>query len=76
MFSKCEQRCFIKIQIARGTNAHQCHTVLVEGCGKETLRYRTLAKWAYAFRRAREDVHQWHTAIIPVEKCFGRLVGL
>ena len=57
MFSKYEQRCFIKIQIARDKNARQCYKALLEACGKENLPYHTLARWAYAFRRGREDVH-------------------
>ncbi|KAJ4432063.1 hypothetical protein ANN_20677 [Periplaneta americana] len=32
MFSKYEQRCFIEIQIARGKNARQSHTALLEAC--------------------------------------------
>ena len=74
MFSKYEQRCFIKIQIARDKNARQCHTALLEVCGRETLLYRTVAMWAYAFRRGREDVRQCHIAIIAVEQSVRRLV--
>ena len=41
MFSKYEQRCFIKIQIARRKNARQFHTALLEACGREiTIVYR------------------------------------
>ena len=58
MFSKYAQRCFIKIQIERGKNARQCHSALLEACGIETLPYSTVARWAYAFRRGREAVHQ------------------
>ena len=58
MFSKYKQRCFIKIQIARGKNARQCHTALLEACGRETLPYRSVGRWAYAFRRGREDDYQ------------------
>ncbi|KAJ4430430.1 hypothetical protein ANN_22646 [Periplaneta americana] len=58
MFSKYEERCFIKIQIARGKNARQCHTALLEACGRETSPYRTVARWKHAFRNGREDVHQ------------------
>ncbi|PSN32627.1 hypothetical protein C0J52_22380 [Blattella germanica] len=65
MFSKYEQRCFIKIQVARGINARQCYTELLEACGKETLPYRTVARWANAFRRGREDVHQKRGASRP-----------
>ena len=62
MFSKYERRCFIKIQFARGKNARQCHTALTEACGRETSPYRTMARWAYAFLRGRDDVHQKHGA--------------
>ena len=58
MFSKYEQRYFIKIQIAGGKNARQCHTALLEACGRETLPYLTVARWAYTFCRGRKDVHQ------------------
>ena len=56
-FSKYEQRCFFKIQIGRGKNARQCHTALLEACGRETLPCRTVARRVYAFHRGREDVH-------------------
>ena len=42
MFSKYEQRSFIKIQIARGKNARQCRTALLEACGRDTLPYPTM----------------------------------
>ncbi|KAJ4426664.1 hypothetical protein ANN_26462 [Periplaneta americana] len=38
--------------------ARQCHTALLEACGRETSPYRTVARWAHAFRNGREDVHQ------------------
>ena len=40
----------------------------------ETLPYRILARWAYAFHRGREDVHQCHTAITAVEQHVRKLV--
>ena len=58
----------------RDKNARQCHTALLEACGRETLPYHTMARWAYACRRGREDVHQCHTAIIAVEQSVRRLV--
>ena len=58
MFSKYEQKCLIKIQIAIGKNTRQCHTALPEACDRETLSYRTVDRWAPAFRRGREDVHK------------------
>ena len=30
----------------------------MEVCDRETLPYRTVARWAYVFDRGREDVHQ------------------
>ncbi|KAJ4426847.1 hypothetical protein ANN_26646 [Periplaneta americana] len=42
--------------IARGRNARQCHTALLEACGREISPYRTVARWAHAFRNWREDV--------------------
>ena len=75
MFCKREQRCFIKILIARGKNARQCHTALLKACDRETLPHRTVVRWAYTFRRVREDVHQCHTAILlAVEQSVRRLV--
>ena len=74
MFSKYEQRCFIKFQIERGKNARQSHTVLLETCHRETLPYRTVGRWAFAFRRGRENVHQCHAEIIAVEQSVRRLV--
>ena len=58
----------------RDKNARQCHTALLEACSRDTLPYRTVAKWAYAFCRGREHVHQCHIAIIAVEQSVRRLV--
>ena len=57
MFSRYEERCLIKIQIARAKNVRQCHTALPEACGRENLPYRTMARWACVFLRGRKDVH-------------------
>ena len=56
--SKYEQRCFIKIQVVKEKKTGQCHTALLEAYGRETLLYHTVARWAYAFHRGREDVHK------------------
>ena len=74
MFSKYEQRGFIKIQIERSKNARQCHTALLVAWGREPIPYHTVVWWAYAFRRGKEDVHQCHTSIISVEQSVRRLV--
>ena len=58
----------LKLLIARGKDARQCHTALLEACGRDTLPYRTVGRWAYGFRRGRKDVHQCHTAIAGVQK--------
>ena len=50
------------MQIARGKNARQCHRALLEAFGRETLPHRTVARWANAFRRGREDLHKKHGA--------------
>ena len=50
----------LKNSDCKNKNARQCHTVLLEACGRETLPKRTVARWAYEFRRGREDVHQCH----------------
>ena len=64
----------INIQIVRGRNTRQCHTALLEAYGVETLPYRTVAKWSYAFDRGKEDVHQCHTASIVLEQSVRILV--
>ena len=60
MFSRYAQRCFIKIQVARGKSASRCFRALQEGCGREVLPYRTIARWVEAFRQGREECQ--HTA--------------
>ena len=45
---------------------------ILEACGRETLSYRSMVRWAYAFHRGREDVHQCHTTIIVVEQSVRR----
>ena len=37
IFSKYEQKCFIKYQTARDKNARQCNTALLEACGRDSL---------------------------------------
>ena len=66
MFSKYEQRCFIKVQVARGKNASQCFRALQEVWGKEVLPYRTIARWVEAFHRGRERCQHRVRAGSPV----------
>ncbi|KFM56801.1 hypothetical protein X975_13857, partial [Stegodyphus mimosarum] len=56
MFSKQEQRCWIKIEFARGCTARQCHQGLQEACGESALPYRTVARWVKAFNEGRQNV--------------------
>ena len=56
MFSKKEQRTWIKIVCARGRTAKQCHRGLQEACDAAALPYRTVARWVAPFRDGRERV--------------------
>src|ERR1043166_7500036 len=56
MFSKVEQRSWIKIEVARGRTAKECHQGLVEAAGSCALPYRTVARWVKAFRLGRQNV--------------------
>ena len=58
MFSKLEQRSWIKIEVARGKNARECHYGLREACGDDALPYRTVARWVATFRAGRDSVQQ------------------
>lgn len=37
MFTKYEQRLWIKIEVALGRNAHQCHQGLFKACGNNAV---------------------------------------
>ena len=80
MFSKYERKCLINIQIARGKNARQCHSALLEACGRETLPYCTVATWAYALHRGREDVNKKNVEVADCNQqlmlCMGMLRAL
>ena len=56
MFSKQEQRSWIKIECARGRIARHCHQGLQEACGESALPYRTVARWVKAFNKGRQNV--------------------
>ncbi|KAJ4437244.1 hypothetical protein ANN_17379 [Periplaneta americana] len=56
MFSKEEQRSWLKIQRARGRTARQCHQGLQEVCDAAALPYLTVERWVRAFRQGRESV--------------------
>ncbi|KAJ4450773.1 hypothetical protein ANN_02203 [Periplaneta americana] len=50
MFTKLEQCSWIKIEVARGRSAQECFQGLRESCGDAALPYRTVTRWAKAFR--------------------------
>ncbi|KAJ4433002.1 hypothetical protein ANN_15259 [Periplaneta americana] len=50
MFTKLEQRSWIKIEVTRGRSAQECFQGLREACGDAALPYRTVARWVKAFR--------------------------
>ncbi|KAJ4452182.1 hypothetical protein ANN_03700 [Periplaneta americana] len=50
MFTKLEQRSWIKIEVARGRSAQECFQRLREACGDAALPYHTVARWVKAFR--------------------------
>jgi len=49
MFTKLEQRSWLKIEAGRGKTARECYQGLVEVCGTAALPYRTVARWVQAF---------------------------
>ncbi|PNF13900.1 hypothetical protein B7P43_G10655 [Cryptotermes secundus] len=56
MFSKQEQRSWIKLEYARGRTARQCHQGLQEACGEYALPYRTVARWVKAFNEGPQNM--------------------
>ena len=66
MFRRYEQRCFIKIQFARGKNASQCFRALQEACRREVLPDRTIVRWVEAFCQGREECQHRARAYRPV----------
>jgi len=55
MFRKYEQCCLIKIQVACGWNAPQCHKGFHKACCKYALPYCIGARWVCAFWGGRES---------------------
>jgi hypothetical protein len=49
MFTKLEQRFWLKIEAGRGKTARECYRGLVELCGMAAFPYRTVARWGQAF---------------------------
>ena len=56
MFTKLEQRSWLKIEAGRGKTARECYRGLVEVCGTTALPYRTVARWVQTFRTGRQNV--------------------
>ena len=56
MFTKQEQRTWLKIQCDHGHTALQSHEGLVEACGYAALPYRTVARWIRAFNEGHDNV--------------------
>ncbi|PSN42617.1 hypothetical protein C0J52_20022, partial [Blattella germanica] len=57
MFTKLEQRSWIKIEVARGRSTQECFQGLREACGDVSLPYRSAARWVTAFRVGRDVVN-------------------
>jgi len=55
MFTKLEQRSWLKIEAGRDKTARECYQGLVEVCGMAVLPYRTVARWVQAFRAGRQN---------------------
>ncbi|XP_035213421.1 protein GVQW3-like [Stegodyphus dumicola] len=55
MFSKGDQRSWLKIEVACGKNATECYRGLVETCSTNALPYRTAARRVKAFRSGRNE---------------------
>jgi len=55
MFTKPEQRSWLKIEAGRGKTARECYRGLVEVCGTAALPYRTVARWVQAFHAGRQN---------------------
>ena len=55
MFSKGDQRLWLKIEVVHGKNASECYRGLLEACVTNTLPYRTVEQWVKAFRSGRNE---------------------
>ena len=45
-----EKHSYVKIAVLRSRNAKECYSELTEALGNRALPYRTVARWAAAFR--------------------------
>ena len=56
MFTKLDQRSWIKIEVLRGHSIYKYFQGLREACGGAALPYRTVARWIKAFLEGRDPV--------------------
>jgi len=56
MFTKEDQRSWIKIEVARGRSVQTCFQRLQEACGDAALPYHTVARWVKLFREGRDSI--------------------
>jgi hypothetical protein len=56
MFTKEDQRYWIKSEVARGRSGQTCLQGLREACGDAALPYRTVARWVKLFREGRDSI--------------------
>ena len=56
MFTKQDQRSWIKIEVARGRSAQTCFPGMREARGDAALPYRTVALWVKLFREGRDPI--------------------
>jgi len=52
-----DQRSFIKTETSRGKNPTEIHSVLREGCGKQTVDRSTVFRWATRFCEGRVTIN-------------------
>ncbi|PNF18472.1 hypothetical protein B7P43_G08996 [Cryptotermes secundus] len=65
MFTKQEERSWIKIEVARGRSAQNCYQGLREACGDAALPYRTVARWVKLFREGWDAIQDSHRSGPP-----------
>ena len=69
MFTKLEQRSWIKIEVARRRSTQECFQGLGEACGDAALPYRTVSRRVKAVREGRDAVQDNLRTVQPqVEK--------
>ena len=56
MFTKLDQRSWIKIEVARGHSTQECFQGLREACDNAALPYCTVAEWVKVFQDGRDAI--------------------